>query len=92
MTVCLFLERGTDPLVGTGLHQRMVHRPVFHFLEPPPLRGQLTMLDVPFDGDPELARAAGDAWVDDAWKSWRTHHRMVREWVDTVGIDSRGDQ
>jgi hypothetical protein len=36
MTLCLCLERGTDPSLGTRLHRRMVDRPVFHQLEPPP--------------------------------------------------------
>lgn len=32
MTLCLFLERGTDPALGTRLHRLMVERPVFHWL------------------------------------------------------------
>ncbi|MGI8679470.1 MAG: DUF5946 family protein [Jatrophihabitans sp.] len=58
MTLCLFLERGTDPSLGTRLHRRMVDQPVLHQLKPPPSRGQLTMLAVPLDGDPEVARVA----------------------------------
>lgn len=86
MTLCLFLERGADPSLGTRLHQRMVDRPVFHQLDPPSRRGKLTMLDVPLEGDPELARAASYAWADDVWKRWQTHHPTVREWVDTSGF------
>ncbi|MGH3545502.1 MAG: DUF5946 family protein [Mycobacteriales bacterium] len=56
MTLCLFLEHGTHPSLGTRLHRRMVDRPVFHKLEPPPSRGRLTVLDVPLDGDPKIAR------------------------------------
>jgi hypothetical protein len=52
MTLCLFLEHGTDPSLGTRLHRRMVDRPVFHHLKPPPSRGRLTMLDVPLNDDP----------------------------------------
>ena len=32
MRLCLFLERGVDPALGTKLHRRMVDRPVFHRL------------------------------------------------------------
>jgi len=35
MTLCLFLERGTDPALGTRLHRRMIDRPAFHQLKPP---------------------------------------------------------
>jgi hypothetical protein len=86
MTLCLFLERGTEPSLGTRLHQRMVDRPVFHQLEPPSSRGQLTMLDVPLEGDPEVARVASYAWADDVWQTWMSHHPTVREWVDKSGL------
>jgi hypothetical protein len=36
MALCRFLERGTDPSLGTRLHRRMVCRPVFYQLNPPP--------------------------------------------------------
>jgi hypothetical protein len=86
MTLCLFLERGANPSLGTRLHRRMVDRPVFHQLDSPSPRGKLTMLDVPLEGDPELARAASYAWADDVWKSWQTHHPTVREWVASSGF------
>lgn len=86
MTLCLFLEQGTDPSLGTRLHQRMVDRPVFHQLKPPSSPGQLTMLNVPLEGDPEVARVASYAWADDVWKTWTSHHPTVREWVDKSGL------
>ncbi len=88
MTLCLFLERGTDPSLGTRLHRRMVDRPVFHQLEAPPARGRLTMLDVPLEGDAAGARAAAYAWARDVWTAWETHHPTVREWVDKSGLGS----
>ena len=86
MTLCLFLERGADPSLGTRLHRRMVDRPAFHQLEPPSSRGGLTMLDVPLEGDPDVARAASYGWADGAWRTWATHHQTVREWVDKSGL------
>jgi len=88
MTLCLFLERGTDPSLGTRLHQRMVDRPVFHQLESPSSPGRLTMLDVPLDDNPGLARAASYAWAGDVWRAWVVHHQTVREWVDQSGLGS----
>ncbi len=86
MTLCLFLERGTDPSLGTRLHRRMVDRPVFHQLRPPPSRGRLTMLDVPLNDDPEVARRAAYAWAEEVWTAWAAHHQTVRDWVDKSGL------
>lgn len=90
MTLCLFLERYTDPSLGTRLHRRMIDRPVFCQLEPPQSRGRLTMLDVPLNGAPEVARRAAYAWADDVWAAWVTHHQTVRDWVDRSGLGTRG--
>lgn len=90
MTLCLFLERGTDPSLGTHLHRRMVDRPVFHQLEPPASRGRLTMLIVPLNSDPTTARRAAYAWAEDVWTAWAAHHQVVRDWVDDSGLD-RGE-
>jgi uncharacterized protein DUF5946 len=82
MTLCLFIERGTDPALGTSLHRRMIDRPAFHQLEPPTSRGHLTLLAVPVDGDPSRARVAAYAWAEDVWTAWSSHHQTVRAWVD----------
>ncbi len=89
MTLCLFLERGTDPALGTRLHQRMVDRPVFHQLEPPASRGRFTMLNVPLEGEPHVARAASYAWADATWAAWMSHHQTVREWVDNSSLGAQ---
>ena len=86
MTLCMFLERGTDPSLGTRLHRRMVERPVFHRLEPPPSRGQITLLDVPLDAGPKAARDAAYDWASDVWTAWAAHHSIVRDWVDRSSI------
>ncbi|MGI8714468.1 MAG: DUF5946 family protein [Solirubrobacteraceae bacterium] len=88
MTLCLFLERGADPSLGTRLHKRMIDRPVFHQLEPPSSRRRLTMLHVPREGPPDVARAASYTWANDVWRAWVTHHETVREWVDKSGLGS----
>ncbi len=89
MTLCLFLEHGEDPTTGIKLHQRMVQRPVFRLLAPPPERGQLTLLSVPVSGDPSVARAAAYAWAADAWAAWRAHHATVRSWLTESGVAPR---
>ena len=85
MTLCLFLEHGTDPALGTRLHRRMVQRPVFRPLEPPSRRGDLTPLSVPTSGDPSTAKAAAYSWAADSWTVWSTHHATVRTWLTESG-------
>lgn len=82
MTLCLFLERGADPALGTRLHKPMVERPVFHRLDAPAARGSVTALEVPLDGDPVVAREAAYRWAASAWEAWSDHHATVRTWVD----------
>jgi hypothetical protein len=89
MTLCLFLERGIDPSLGTRLHRRMVDRPVFHQLELPPSRGRLTMLDVPLIADPKMARGAAYAWAEDVWTACAAHHQTVRGWIDNSGLGAQ---
>lgn len=86
MTLCLFLEHGTDPSLGTRLHRRMVERPIFRQLEPPSCRGQLTLLSVPKSGDPSTVRAAAYSWAADSWAAWGTHHATVRAWLTESGM------
>jgi hypothetical protein len=81
MTLCLFLERGVNPALGTRLHRGMLRRPVFQQLDPPSFRGELTMHVVPLDGDPGRARATAYSWAQDVWNAWSAHHQTVCEWV-----------
>ncbi len=88
MSLCLFLERGVDLALGTRLHRCMVDRPVFHRLDAPASRGELTMLDVPIGGGPDPARTAAFAWAQDVWAAWRAHHTTVRRWIDESSLDT----
>ena len=89
MTLCLFLEEAVDPSLGAALHARMVRRPVFHRLEPPPSRGSLTVLNVPVVSDAATAREAAYAWARSAWDAWQQQHVTVREWLAVSGLNSR---
>jgi hypothetical protein len=86
MTLCLFLEHGTDPAVGTLLHRRMAERPVFHRLTPPGERGRLTCLDVPTSGPASLARSNVYAWARSAWAAWAVHQDTVHGWLVVSGL------
>lgn len=88
MTLFLFLERGTSPSLGTSLHRRMVARPAFVQLQPPLSRGQITVVQVPLDGAPTVARRAAYDWAEDVWAAWAAHHSTVQDWVDRSGLGS----
>jgi hypothetical protein len=86
MTLCLFLEHGTDPALGATLHRRMVERPVFHLLQAPTHRGTFTCSDIPVSGSAERAREAVYDWARSVWAAWSTHHEVVREWLTISGL------
>ena len=86
MTLCLFLEHGTDVALGTSLHRRMVERPVFQELVPPARRGSLTCADVPVTATAGQVREAVFDWARQAWEAWSMHHGTVRAWLTSAGL------
>lgn len=86
MTLALFLDDGTDPALGTSLHQAMVARPVFHYLPRPVSCGGLTYADVPLSGPVDEARSAVYAWAGSVWSAWGEHHSAVDSWLRESGL------
>ncbi len=86
MTLCLFLEHGADPALGTRLHKAMVKRPSFHPLPAPESLGTLNVTSMPIDGDPASTRAAAYAWARSAWDAWRDHHDVIEDWLVESGL------
>lgn len=82
MTLCLVLERGADPREGPHLHKQMVERPVFHWPEPPRVRGVVTVLDVLATSDASSHIPAVKDWGRSVWAAWAPHHATVRAWLD----------
>jgi Family of unknown function (DUF5946) len=81
MTLCLFIENGADPREGPALHKRMMaNRPDFHWLQPPPLRGLLTVVDILAASTPAEHERLTWAWGRDVWQAWAPHHLTIREW------------
>jgi hypothetical protein len=86
MTLCLVLEGVADPMGGSRLHQRMVERPAFHWLEPPQPNGNITIADVLPAEDPVEHHRLVTAWAQDVWTAWAPHHATVRAWIEhTLG-------
>ena len=88
MTLCLFLEGGTDPALGSDLHRRMVGRPTFRRLERSG-PGALTWQHVPATGSPDAARAAAYAWATSVWDTYRAEHATVRAWLSEAGLETK---
>lgn len=81
MMLCMVLEERADPRDGPKLHARMVARPTFTWLEPPPDRGRVTVgavLDAPTGA---AYVDAAWAWARDTWRAWKPHHATVRAWI-----------
>jgi hypothetical protein len=82
MTLCLVVEKGADPLDGPRLHQRMVARSAFHWLEPPRPNGSMTVADLLRAEDPADHGRLVAAWARDVWDAWAPHHSIVRRWIE----------
>ncbi|HEY0633553.1 MAG TPA: DUF5946 family protein [Thermoleophilaceae bacterium] len=83
MTLCMVLEQGADPRDGPQLHKRMVTRPAFSWLDPPPNRGSVTVGELVAVTDAgELDRRVWD-WGREVWDAWALHHPTVRGWLRT---------
>lgn len=89
MTLCLFLERGTDPSLGTRLHRRMVDRPVFHQLKPPAIARAAHAPGRAAQRRPGDRTTRRIRLAEDVWTAWVAHHQTVRDWVDRSGLGTQ---
>lgn len=87
MTLCLFVEEGVDPALGTKLHKYMVTRPVFHWLEPPPPDSDwLTVGDM--RAIEQIRRTEVYRWAAGVWAAWKEHHDTIRGWIAAAAVRS----
>ena len=86
MGLCLLLERDGQVRRPVAVLGRMPpRRPLdLHWLEPPRLRGSLTIVDAlqPVDWEERAARV--EAWASEVWAAWEPHHATVRRWLDAL--------
>lgn len=91
MTLAMVLERGLDPADAPSIHKRMVHRPEFTWLEPPPMEGRLSVMGVLGARDPVEHERRVRAWGADVWDAWTPHRQTILRWIDvSLGNDSGG--
>jgi hypothetical protein len=89
-TLSLFVESGVDPRRGSELHQQMVGRVPFHWLEPPTQRGDVTVATVAAMHMPGEYAEAAWLWARDVWRAWAAHHETVRKWARPWRSGPRG--
>jgi hypothetical protein len=81
------LESGLSTDAAIELIRRAADTGRFHWLEPPVVRGTVTVEDV------ITARSADEhvglvaAWARSAWEAWSPHHEQVRAWIRGLGRD-----
>lgn len=81
MTLCLFIEHGTEPVQGPALHKQMVaRRPDFTWLAPPDQHGLMTVADVLTAHDAEEHGRLVREWGHQVWQAWALHHATIRAW------------
>jgi hypothetical protein len=85
MTLCLFLEHGTDPALGPALHRRMVGRPSFRRLHRSG-PGELTWMHVARVDALDQVRTAVFEWARAVWDEYRAEHDTVRSWLREAGL------
>lgn len=86
-TLGLVFERDFDPSKAPALHKWMAHRPDYTRLEPPSMKGRLTVADVLAASDPAEHERLVREWGRDVWDAWSAHHATIWDWLDAA----RGD-
>ena len=81
--LCLLLERGLPPEhANDAMLEAARHKSGYHWLEPPPSLGDLTVADVEAAADAEAHRDRVRRWAAQMWDVWSPHHATVRGWAD----------
>jgi hypothetical protein len=88
MTLCMFLEHGVEPSLGSDLHQRMIRRPAFHRLTPCDV-SDVNVLHVPLGSSAAEAKARAYEWGQAVWDLYSADHDTVRAWLNAAGFDLR---
>jgi len=58
----------------------------FHWLEPPPNRYGITILDIHRAADPAAHTAAMRVMAETTWAAWSAHQPQVRAWAAELGL------
>lgn len=56
----------------------------YHWLEPPPSLGSLTILDVQGAANIKEHTDRVHIWAHTVWQAWQPHHEQIRAWTELV--------
>jgi hypothetical protein len=77
----LLLEEGYTPEASARTMQRVaIFKQRFVWLEPPPSRGDITVLYVREAKSPVEHARRVHLWAASVWRAWSGHHGTVRRW------------
>jgi len=87
MSLALVLEKGISADKATQAMGRAAKAGApYPWLEPPPSRGRVTVVDV------GAATSAGAhvemvaQWASSAWTAWAPHHVQIRSWLQSLAL------
>lgn len=83
ISLCCVLERNYDTPRSTYLMRKAAERykGAFTWLEPPPSRGAITVLDVLGASDIRDHQQRVKDWAESVWDAWSAHHATIRDWI-----------
>jgi hypothetical protein len=77
------IERGKPGVEATHALQRAAaHKKEFVWLDPPAVRGEVTVKDLLAAEDPEAHQECVLRWAESMWRAWAPRHDTVRRWAD----------
>jgi uncharacterized protein DUF5946 len=86
--LCLLLECGLEMnRANDAMLKATESKNKFVWLEPPPSRGAITVVDVHRAKNPHEHMMRVREWAENAWLAWSLHHSQIRAWLPS-GFDS----
>lgn len=85
ISLYLIIEKGVESRTATDAIRKALGKKLeFSWLEPPENRGEMTILDVFKQKDPESINSAVKQWAQSVWDAWSSHHDTVKKWAEEV--------
>ncbi|MCA8962977.1 MAG: hypothetical protein KDC38_20785 [Planctomycetes bacterium] len=81
IVLCLVLEQDLPLSRIAEVLRRTVKNPRLHWLTPPQSLGEITVVDLYRERDPDRYGALCLAWARCVWAAWSEHHETIRGWA-----------